>query len=338
MKKIIEGSIFLTSILLLSLASAQLFSPPTEITASINISYAYEDVLSLELHVSDISNSPVEYLWDQSTAIRYSENPTRTANYNSTIGMQSWEKSFDGERSGSIEVEYVAVSRRASFEGDKEAMIEESPSWAKERYIKNVSIKNGRNEEIKLIEVNEEMQSLAESITENERRIYYASELIYEWIVDNIVYKVDDDPYPKGAIRTLKEGEGDCDDMSALFCSLARSIGMPCYMVDGYVIKREGALPYAHTWVGVIVPSEERIFDALPVDPAFREFGFKNANKIVVGFDPGSSEYVQKAYRAFKFTYENSDGTNGSAAIVAVASSYLDNKDPLYDIKKRSLI
>jgi len=338
MKKIIEGSIFLASILLLSLASAQLFSPPTEITASINISYAYEDILSLELYVSDISNSPVEYVWDQSTAIRYTEVPTRTASYNSTIEMHSWEKSFDGERSGTIRAEYVAVSRRASFEGDMEAGIEESPSWAKERYIKNVSIKNGRNEEIKLIEVNEEMQSLAESITESERRIYYASELIYEWIVDNIVYKVDDDPYPKGAMRTLKEGEGDCDDMSALFCSLARSIGIPCYMVDGYIIKREGALPYAHTWVGVIVPSEERIFDALPVDPAFREFGFKSANKIVTGFDPGSSEYVQKAYRAFKFTYENSDGTNGSAAIVAVASNYLDNKDPLYDIKKRSLI
>ncbi|MDY6984941.1 MAG: hypothetical protein SVE93_00810, partial [Candidatus Thermoplasmatota archaeon] len=105
-----------------------------------------------------------------------------------------------------------------------------------------------------------------------------------------------------------------------------------------YVINRAGDLPYAHTWIAVIVPGEERIFDALAIDPAFREFGFKSANKIVVGFDPGSSEYMQKAYRAFKFTYENNDGTNGSAAIVAVAKGYADDRDPLYDVKKRSMM
>ncbi|MDY6985052.1 MAG: hypothetical protein SVE93_01420, partial [Candidatus Thermoplasmatota archaeon] len=174
MKKIIKY--FPILIFLLSLASAQLFSPPTEITASIDMAYTYENILSLELHVSDVSQSPIEYLWDQSTIMRYSESPTRTARYNS-INMHTWEKSFDEESSGSIRVEYAVVSRRSSFEGDKEAKIEESPSWAKERYLKNESIVDSSNREIKLIEINEEMKSLAENITGDEERIYYASEI-----------------------------------------------------------------------------------------------------------------------------------------------------------------
>jgi transglutaminase-like putative cysteine protease len=315
----------------------RVFSPPTEITATITVNYDYESVLSAEIHVSDVSQSPREYLWNQSTIIRFSEDPTRTADY-ASINMQTWEKKFEEESSGGVNVEYEVVSKRENFEGNKEFRIEETPSWARQRYLKGEHVMDSGNNEIKLIEMNDEIRELAESIVKNEDRIYYASELLYNWVVDNIEYKKDTDPYPKGAARTLIDRVGDCDDMSALFISLARSLGIACYPVDGYVIKREGSLPYAHTWASVIVPSDEGIFDALPVDPAFREFGVKSAQKIVIGFDPGSEDYLQKVYRAFRFTYENSDGTNGSAAIVAVASRYLDNKDPLYDVKRRIMI
>jgi len=315
----------------------KVFSPPTEVTATITVNYDYESVLSAEIHVSDVSESPTEYLWNQSTIIRYSEDPTRTADYTS-INMQTWEKRFEEESSGSVNVEYEVVSKRIVFYGDRDSRIEETPSWARQRYLKGEHVMDSGNNEIKLIEMNDEIRELAESIVKNEGRIYYASELLYNWVVDNIEYKKDTDPYPKGAVNTLIDRVGDCDDMSALFISLARSLGIACYPVDGYVIKREGALPYAHTWASVIVPSEEGIFDALPVDPAFREFGVKSAQKIVIGFDPGSEDYLQKVYRAFRFTFENSDGTNGSAAIVAVANRYLDNKDPLYDVKKKSYL
>lgn len=325
----------LSSASVLAMTSAQLFSPINEITTSIEVTYAYEDILSLELHVSDVSRSPLEYLWNQSTKVAYSESPTRTANYPG-IDMHTWEKSFDKESSGSIKVEYAVVSRRSSFQGSRDATIDDSPSWASDRFLKNESIRDSRNNIIKLIDLNDEIKNLSKNITRGERRTYYASQLIYQWVVDNIRYRVDDDPYPKGTMRTLKDREGDCDDMSALFCSLARSVGIPCYLVDGYVIERAGALPYAHTWAGVIVGGGRGIFDSLPVDPAFREFGTKAATKIAVGFDPGNDEYLQKAYRAFRFTYENSDGTNGGAAIVAVARMYADDRDPLYEIKKRS--
>ena len=315
----------------------RVFSPPTEITAMITVEYDYECVLSAEICASDVSQSPKEYLWNQSTIMRFSEEPTRTADYTS-INMQTWEKKFDEESSGEVKVEYEVVSKRENFEGNKESRIEETPSWAQQRYLKSEHVRDSRNGEIELIEVSNEIRELAESIVRDEDRIYYASELLYKWVVDNIEYKKDSDPYPKGAMHTLIDRVGDCDDMSALFISLARSLGIACYPVDGYVIKREGALPYAHTWASVIVPSDEGIFDALPVDPAFREFGVKGAQKIVIGFDPGSEDYLQKVYRAFRFTYENSDGTNGSAAIVAVANRYLDNKDPLYDVKRRIMI
>ena len=315
----------------------RVFSPPTEITATVTVNYDYESVLSAEIHASDVSQSPREYLWNQSTIIRYSEEPTRTVDYTS-IEMQTWEKKFENESNGSVKVEYEVVSKRESFGGNRESRIEETPSWAQQRYLKSEHIIDSGNNEIKLIEINDEIRELAESIVKDENRIYYASELLYEWVADNVEYKKDRDPYPKGAMNTLRDRVGDCDDMSALFISLARSVGIACYPVDGYMIKREGSLPYAHTWASVIVPSDERIFDALPVDPAFREFGVKSAQKVVVGFDPGSEDYLQKAYRALRFTYEDSDGTNGSAAIVAVASRYLDNKDPLYDVKRRIMI
>ncbi len=105
-------------------------------------SITYKDILSLELHVSSAS-----------------ESLTRTASYDS-INMHTWEKSFDEESSGSISVGYAVVSRRSSFEGDKEARIEESPSWARERYLKNESIIDSSNREIKLIEINDAYQQV----------------------------------------------------------------------------------------------------------------------------------------------------------------------------------
>ena len=57
---------------------------------------------------------------------------------------------------------------------------------------------------------------------------WHKTEAIYDYVQKEIKYKLGDD---KSAVKTLREKEGDCYSMSALFVALSRSSGIPARMV-----------------------------------------------------------------------------------------------------------
>lgn len=81
-----------------------------------------------------------------------------------------------------------------------------------------------------LIESNDpEIQALAERITKEHQDAWDQVEALYDWVREHVRY-VKDSPL-KGARAALKDGDGDCDELTALFIALCRASGIPARTV-----------------------------------------------------------------------------------------------------------
>lgn len=72
-----------------------------------------------------------------------------------------------------------------------------------------------------------------------------------------------------GALKAFKEGRGDCDEMTDLFVTFTRSLGINSRRVTGYFIHRDMKIEN-HAWAEVPEPGEKDSW--LPVDPAMNNF------------------------------------------------------------------
>lgn len=91
---------------------------------------------------------------------------------------------------------------------------------------------------------------------------HHSAEAIYNWIRANIKQQ-GYTPTDQGASHCLKAGRGDCSDMSALFCALARAIGIPTRYHAGYVVTVDGKLRANefHNWATYYDGSRWRLAD-----------------------------------------------------------------------------
>jgi hypothetical protein len=71
-----------------------------------------------------------------------------------------------------------------------------------------------------------------------------------------------------GAMRALREKEGDCDEHADLFIALARAAGIPARRVVGHIYK-ENRDPEPHAWAEAFLENRGWI----PIDPALGNFG-----------------------------------------------------------------
>ncbi|MCS7304188.1 MAG: transglutaminase domain-containing protein [Thermoguttaceae bacterium] len=81
-----------------------------------------------------------------------------------------------------------------------------------------------------LIESNDpEIKALADKIAKQSKDSWSVVEAFYDWVREHIQYKKDS-PL-KGARAALKDGDGDCDELTALFIALCRAKGIPARTV-----------------------------------------------------------------------------------------------------------
>lgn len=87
------------------------------------------------------------------------------------------------------------------------------------------------------------IRSLAKQIGADEQKAWKKVEAIYDWVRDNVEYK--NGPL-KGALAALRDGNGDCEELTSLFIALCRASNVPArtvwvqghcypefYLVDG---------------------------------------------------------------------------------------------------------
>ena len=72
----------------------------------------------------------------------------------------------------------------------------------------------------------------------------------------------------KGAMRAIREKEGDCDEHADLFIALARAADIPARRVVGHIYKKDEN-PEPHAWAEAFLERHGWV----PIDPALGNFG-----------------------------------------------------------------
>lgn len=75
---------------------------------------------------------------------------------------------------------------------------------------------------------NTKIRNLAKEVTAGKDTAWAQVEAIYDWVRDNVKYK---NGKFKGAMAALRDGEGDCEELSSLFIAICRAHGVPARTV-----------------------------------------------------------------------------------------------------------
>lgn len=75
---------------------------------------------------------------------------------------------------------------------------------------------------------NRRIKDLASDVVAEKEGAWQQVEAIYDWVRENVEYR--EGPF-KGALRALKDGYGDCEELSSLFIAMCRAEGIPARTV-----------------------------------------------------------------------------------------------------------
>jgi transglutaminase-like putative cysteine protease len=153
---------------------------------------------------------------------------------------------------------------------------------------------------------NTQISAIAHEVQSTERtnNTFLLAKALFIWLKTNTHYQVH--PGSEGvqpAAVTLQSKGGDCDDLSFLYISLCRSLGIPARFVRGYLLtlfQNGTAVAIAHAWSEVYVGESLGNLGWVPVECACcvnsvtidveQNFGVEDAAHLRVFTDDGSNE------------------------------------------------
>jgi len=178
--------------------------------------------------------------------------------------------------------EFVPVKRKIPFPIEQHFLTEEMMPYLQAGRIANQS---------------EQIQQLARKLVEGKDDLYHAVFQLAEYLSQNIKYSLESEGQP--AIQTSSEvvqsKRGKCDEITALFVSLNRSLGIPCRFVSGYSYTENEMFDdnwVSHSWAEVYFPGAGWV----PFDITHGQFGYLDAGHIMLSVsldaDPSSVAFV----------------------------------------------
>jgi transglutaminase-like putative cysteine protease len=146
---------------------------------------------------------------------------------------------------------------------------------------------------------------------------FLVAKSLFVWLKQNIMYQT----HPlEGGVRpasvTLDKKKGDCDDLSFLYVSLCRAVGIPARFIRGYLLTETSnstVLATAHAWAEVFVGGPESLEGWIPVECACctssieidinQNFGVENAYHLRLFTDNGNNESLSFTFVGISYTY-----------------------------------
>jgi transglutaminase-like putative cysteine protease len=148
--------------------------------------------------------------------------------------------------------------------------------------------------------------TIAETIYSNAEtnNTFLLAKKLFIWLKENIQYQSHENNRGlQPAVLTLYNKVGDCDDLSVLYISLCRVLGIPARSIRGYLLTSYDngtAVATAHAWVEVFVGGSAGATGWIPVECACcttsiesdinQNFGVENALHLRLFVDDGSNE------------------------------------------------
>lgn len=96
---------------------------------------------------------------------------------------------------------------------------------------------------------------------------FLLAKALFTWLKENVHYQTHTAVGVQPAVQTLALKTGDCDDLSFLYISLCRAVGVPARFIRGYLISDTQPMDaVAHAWVEVFIGPGLGVGGWIPVE------------------------------------------------------------------------
>ena len=219
-----------------------------------------------------------------------------------------WSYSLSGN--SEIEIVYEGVSYAKVWNIDSSGDIDEIPQNLKNQYNHAEYVyvyENGKSVKKYVITPSSYFRKLTEDITANVSGVVGKLRKIYDFIVQNFYYKKESGSTLQSANETFVKRGGDCDELSFLFVSMARSIGIPAWVEYGLLY--DGNTWGGHAWVRTVVPESGRV-EYVNIDLTTevgkedygRGFLIRDPYRITEWQDDGNSRHLSSYYELLSWS------------------------------------
>lgn len=139
------------------------------------------------------------------------------------------------------------------------------------------------------IDINDNIRSKAQELADGEDDLYVVAFKIASWVQENIKYDLNS--LTAEAVQSsswvFDNKDGVCDELTNLYISMMRSLGVPARFVSGMAYTNAGNKWGPHAWAEVYFPEK----GWLPFDITYKQFGWIDPSHIKMkqGFDSGES-------------------------------------------------
>ncbi len=137
------------------------------------------------------------------------------------------------------------------------------------------------------IVINEDIRNKANEIIAGEDDYYKAVFKLSDWVRTNIQYNLTTltAEVVQKSSWVLENREGVCDEITNLFISMARSVGIPARFISGVAYTSLSEDWGNHGWAEVYFPD----YGWIPVDVTYGQYGYVDASHINLGESKDSS-------------------------------------------------
>lgn len=182
--------------------------------------------------------------------------------------------------------------------------------YTQEQSVKNTIYIDPNNPSIKSV-----AQNVQNQISTNNS--FILAKNLFIWLKQNTVYQThytDNSVQPSSV--TINKKTGDCDDLSFLYISLCRSVGIPSRFIRGYLIDSTSNVTFAvaHAWAEVFVGGDIDNNGWVPVECACtstdmnvqinQNFGIETTNHLRLFQDDGSNTSLNISISGPRVSYD----------------------------------
>ncbi len=191
------------------------------------------------------------------------------------------------------------------------------------------------NETIRFIDpANPAIKAVADSVLRNSStNSLLLAKALFRWLKENIHYQLHESNGVQPAATTLVLKTGDCDDLSFLYISLCRAVGIPARFIRGYLVSEGTPMQaVAHAWAEVFIGPGQGVGGWIPVECACvadnvqtdieQNFGVEDCFHLRVFQDIGTNESLGAALASIYVVHDSGQHIEISSSFATV-SNYL---------------
>ncbi len=316
--------IFLFILLPLVSAQEENYNTYSELEISYNLDSSLDVIVTgsnptLESLIANLSLFPRSNFMTQIISLATSANPTATITQDDNL-IYKWQNQQPGDFE--YKVDSIVKTKNDIFKVSPQPFpITNLPEDVK-KYT----------EPSETIDINQDIINQANEIVAGETDLFTVVYKTAEWTRNYVPYDLNtltaDAAQKSSWVYANKQGV--CDEITGLFISLLRSVGIPARFVAGMVYTNLGYQFGPHGWAEVYFPEEGWV----PFDPTFGQYGWIDPSHVKL------ADYLDSGEPSVRYNWvsRSIDVTTSELNINSSIISTSDKISPIYDLSIAPLI